>query len=153
MTLAQVVKLPGESEIDDRACLSVRVCGLQDGEQHSALRVLIVDVPEGQSERMCHEARQRRLCQLGDLGDLRDRHRRHAVVVEHSLQQSDRLLADRSSRHEESEIDGIADQGTSDLRARLAQQWVGVGDVPHEAIRRRRDLADQALVDEFPEEV
>jgi hypothetical protein len=43
------------------------------------------------------------------------------VVVEHSLQQSDRLLADRSIRHKKGEIDGIADQGAGNFRARLAQ--------------------------------
>ncbi len=71
----------------------------------AALRRLVADRAERQPERVADEAGQRRLHERGDLPDLGDRDGGETVVVEDALEQPDRLLADRSGRDEQDEVD------------------------------------------------
>lgn len=95
---------PLESQVKDRpGGVLLRGC-VQAAAKHVALRRLVVDCAKRQAEGVRHEAGKRRFYQCRDLRHLGDRDGRQAVIVEDSLEQSDRLLADRSGRHEQDQV-------------------------------------------------
>lgn len=78
--------------------------GLEHLAEDRLVQTLVADLPEGQAEGMSDEARERRLRDAGDGGHLGDRHGGDAGFVQATLEQSDRLLADRSGGHQQREV-------------------------------------------------
>ena len=151
MPFAQVVG-PLKAEVDDRAG-RVRAGGLSHAAlDHLPLASFVADGAEREPERMGDEAGQRRLDQARDVRRLGDRNRRQSLLVEDSLEQPDRLLADRSRGDEEHEVDAVGPQAACHLRAGLAYERPGVGDVTHEGVVARRQLPDRPVGCELAEQ-
>ncbi len=104
LAFAQVVG-PAKSHVDDRSVRMVALGLAYAASDDAALRRLVVHRAERQPERVGDEAGQRRLHERGDLPHLGDRDGGETVVVEDALEQPDRLLADRSGRDEQDEVD------------------------------------------------
>ncbi len=132
LSLAKVVLLPAEAEVDDRPGRMRPGCFAQAGLEYRPLGGLVADIAEREAEGVLDEAGKRGLAQFGDLADEGDGDRRKPVLVEDPLEQSHGLLADRSGGDEQGEVDGVGHKLTGDRRPTLPQERTRVGDVAHE---------------------
>ena len=110
--------------------------------EDGAVRRLVTDRAQRQPERVCDDAGQRRTRKAGDLRDLGDRDRGEATRVDRALEQSDRLLTDRSGGDEERQVHPVRGESGSDGGPRLLEQHVRLRDVAHEAVGPGGDRAD-----------
>ena len=128
LALKLVVEGPPLAEVDDRS-RRVRSLRLSKRPDHDpGVRILVANRAKREPERRLHETRERRERLGRHLAHLGDRHRREAVLVEHALEQSDRLLADRSGGDEQHEVDGVREEFRGDPGASLCEQRLRVGD-------------------------
>ena len=85
LPLAQIVPLPAEAKIDDRAC-RVALSGFgQAGADYRAVGGVISDVSERQPKGMLDEACERGPNEVGDLAHLGQRDGTQAALVEDAL--------------------------------------------------------------------
>lgn len=145
LATSQVVR-PPEGQRHDGAG-GVRLGGLgQDHAQHGVVRAVVAHGAEGEAEGVGHEAGEGRLGQPCDLRDLRDRHGCHACLVEPPLEQSDRLLADRSGGHQEGEVCLLGEHALDGERDGLGQETSTVGHESHGGDHGGGERTDEAGV-------
>lgn len=107
LACSQVVARPVVAKVDDRPGRVWSRCLCEGGGDDGRVGLLVSDRAEREAEWVLDEARQGGPYDLGDLAYLGDRYRRETPIVEHALEQSDRLLADWSGGDEEHEVDGV----------------------------------------------
>lgn len=101
LAFAQIVVLPAQAKVDDRAGGVWLGCGGQAGTEHRAVGCLVADRAEGEPEGVLNQAGKRWFDELGDLRYLGQGHGGEAVLVEQALEQPHGLLADRSRGDEQ----------------------------------------------------
>jgi hypothetical protein len=100
------------------------------------MRVRIAHGAEGEAEGVGHETRERGLDDPRDVRGGGDRDGRDPRAVKSALEQPDRLLADRSSGHQECEIDLLGAQVADGERRKTLEDGAAVGDEAHGRDRR-----------------
>ena len=99
--------------------------------QHEFMGGSIAGGTEGQAEGVRDDSGEGGACEFGDRWDLRDGDRRDARVVKSPLEQSDRLLADRSSGNEEHQVDLVALEHVDGHGEVAVEDYPAVEDRPH----------------------
>ena len=118
--------------------------------EYAAKQLLMLDRFVGRAdrepERVRDQAGERGLDEARDFGDLGDADAGEAGLVASALEQTDRLLADRSSGHQQHEVDRVRDQLTRHHRRALADEAHGIWHIPHPRIRRGGERSDHAAL-------
>lgn len=140
---AQIVLGPLEGERLQGAGSRDALASGQHLLQHGDVGLGVVEVTHGQAERVLDEQRPRRLDQARNAGGERKRDGADAFLVEDALDQSHGLVAHRSSRNQQRQVDMIRGQATRYL-PRVLPQRVGLEAVAHEAKVPRRYGADSS---------
>jgi hypothetical protein len=141
----QIVTSPADARVTDARSIHRRG-RRQEGIEDRTLGARVSNRTERQAERVGHEDRPRRLDDRRDLDDLRDRDGAQPGFVEHALDQSHGLLADRSSGSEQNQIDAVGGEPGGDCWSGLLDQDIGVRDVAHERINGGIHLPDARVV-------
>jgi len=92
-----------------------------------------------------HKQPARRPDALADLADERDANGGDSLPFQHLRDQTDRLVADESSRGEDDGVAGILTEARGDCARGRAHERVGLEDVAHKAKVARCHLPDEAL--------
>jgi hypothetical protein len=141
----QIVTSPADARVADARSIH-RLGRGQEGVENRTLGARVSNRTERQAERVGHEDRPRRLHDRRDLDDLRDRDGAQPGFVEHTLDQSHGLLADRSSGSEQDQVDAVRCEPGGDCWSGLFDQDLGLRDVAHERINGGTHLPDAPAV-------
>jgi hypothetical protein len=137
----QIVTSPADARVANARSIH-RLGRGQEGIENRTLGARVSNRTERQAERVGHEDRPRRLDDRRDLDDLRDRDGAQPGFVEHALDQSHGLLADRSSGSEQNQIDAVGGEPGGDCWSGLFHQDLGIRDVAHERINGGTQLTN-----------
>lgn len=109
------------------------------------LQRVIARLPERVTQRVRHGEHARRSNTRGDFGEHRDRRRRDSSSLELGLNQTHGLVAERSNRYEQGDVDLVVDEQLRCRGCTVANQSTGRRDRAHERQVSWRDRTDRAL--------
>ncbi len=122
---------PAIRQGQDRTRCSDLLGGMQTIEKHLALQFAVSNAPERESERMLDKQGPRGFHLLRDFTYQSERDCRETSLIEYSLEQSHGLLADRSSRNQENQVNAVFLELPRYFRAGLIEQRAHDRDVSH----------------------
>jgi hypothetical protein len=141
----QIVTSPADARVAHAGSIHRR-SRRQEGVENRTLGARVANRTERQAERVGDEDRPRRFDDRRDLDDLRDRDGAQPGFVEHALDQSHGLLADRSCGSKQDQVDAVEGEPGGDHWSGLFDQDLGIRDVAHERINGGTHLPDAPVV-------
>ncbi len=148
------LRLGGLAETGDRGGSETGILEhAERGVEHVALERGVARPPERVPERERHEERTGRAYADRDLFEQLDRDGRDLPPLEFRRHQTDRLVAGRSDRNEESGVDPVVREDRCRLGSARADEAPGGGDRSHEREMTRGDLADPSGGDQIFEPI
>ena len=142
LLLSQVIFRPGIRELEYCAGHGDLFGCSQAIKENVPLQIEIIEIAKGVAERMLDIQSSGRLHHLGDLPDERERYGCQSGLIEHALDQSHGLIADRSGGRQEDQVGVISLEFFGDFRRSLVDQRVGHSQVAHEREVARSQRAD-----------
>ena len=146
----QIVFRPAEGKRTDAPWLRDLDGGHEAIQEDAPLQGRLAEIPQRVTERVLHEQRPRGLDLLADLLDQGDRDGRETGVIQHALNQSHGLLADRSRRDEDDQIDAVIPELRGHGGGGFFDQGICDRGVAHEGEMPWGERADDSLLRQFP---
>lgn len=116
----------------------------EDGPQDLPMRAVVAELAEREPERMRDEAGEGRTHAHRDRWHLGDGDGRDPRLVQTSLEQPDRLLADRSGRDEQGEVDLLGTEPVDGRGDEALEDAVAARHVAHRRDGGRSERSDEA---------